>query len=108
MSQPCSSVADTIAPTADNTSKRTALPFVSSFCSTTRASLLALAMPTLHRAGVFPGLKFSPTLGSGTRSDPHDDTHAPHNERKFGNDPQLPAPVRPYRPFPSPPRPAFE
>jgi hypothetical protein len=42
------------------------LPFVSRFCSTTRASLFAAAKPTLHRTGVFyPGLKFSLTLGSG-------------------------------------------
>src|ERR1700731_3766762 len=45
MCQPCSSVADAIAPAAESTSKRAALPFVSCLCSATRVSLLALAMP---------------------------------------------------------------
>src|SRR5882724_6603662 len=50
---PCSTVAETTAPRAESTSNRAALPFVSRFCSTTRASLLAAAIPTLHRAGAF-------------------------------------------------------
>src|ERR1700682_2510521 len=50
--QPCSTFAETTAPRAESTSNRAALPFVSRFCSTTRVSLLAAVMPTLHRAGV--------------------------------------------------------
>ena len=53
MCHPCSIVADTIAPKADTINKRAALPFVSFFCSTTRASVPALAMPTPHRGGAF-------------------------------------------------------
>src|SRR5712664_4707202 len=50
---PCSTFAETTAPRAESTSNRAALPFVSRFCSTTRASLLVGAMPTLPRAGAF-------------------------------------------------------
>jgi hypothetical protein len=53
MYDPCSIVADTIAPKADRINKRAALPLVSFFCSTTRASVPALAMPTPHRDGAF-------------------------------------------------------
>src|SRR6266403_5212791 len=53
MCQPCSRVAETIAPKADRISNRAALLFVSRFCSTTRFSLLAVAKPTLHRGGAF-------------------------------------------------------
>src|SRR2546425_3272519 len=53
---PCSTVAETTAPRAESTSNRAALPFVSRFCSTTRASLLAAVRPTLHRAGLFLSL----------------------------------------------------
>jgi hypothetical protein len=49
---PRSIVAETIAPKAESASNRAALPFVSRFCSTTRASLLAAAVPTLYRAGI--------------------------------------------------------
>src|ERR1700719_2390701 len=59
MCQPCSSVADAIAPAADSTSKRAALPFVSCLCSATRVSLLALAMP--HSA---PRRRCLPALSS--------------------------------------------
>src|SRR6266478_9823867 len=105
---PCSTVAETTAPRAESTSNRAALPLVSRFCSTTRASVLTAAMPTLHRAGAFPELKFSPTLASGTPSGPHDDTHAPHNESKFAFDPRLPARVPQCKLFPSPQQSAFE
>src|SRR5260370_42156324 len=53
MCHPCSIVADAIAPKADKISNRAALPLVSFFCSTTRASVLAFAEPTLLRTGVF-------------------------------------------------------
>jgi len=49
-----------------------------------------LRCPLCIAPALFPGLKFSPTLGSGTQSALHDDTHARHNARKFGNGPQLP------------------
>src|SRR5229473_3134670 len=68
-----------------------------------------LAEPTLLRTGVlFPGLKFSLTRGSGTRSALHDDTHAPHNARKSGSDQQLQVRARQCTLFPSPPSSVFE
>src|ERR1700674_812493 len=108
MCQPCSSFADTIAPTAESSSNRTAVPFVSRFCSTTRVSLSPWRCPLRTAPAFFPGLKFSPTLGSGTQSALHDDTHALHNARKFGSDPRPPAPARPCTIFPSPPPSALE
>src|SRR6267378_3284464 len=47
---PFSAVAETTAPRAESTSNRAALPLVSRFCSTTRASLLAAVISTHHLA----------------------------------------------------------
>src|SRR5882672_6394280 len=47
---PCSTVAETTAPRAESTSNRAALPFISRFCSTTRASLLAAVRPCIAPA----------------------------------------------------------
>src|SRR5260370_6042115 len=71
MCHPCSIVADAIAPKADKISNRAALPLVSFFCSTTRASVLAFAEPTLLRTGVFFPALSSRQLAAQVHDLPH-------------------------------------
>ena len=71
------------------------------------SSRLCGAHSASHRR-FFPGLKFSPTRGSGTRSALHDDTHAPHNARKSGSGQQPQVRARQCTLFPSPPCSVFE
>jgi len=78
---PCSIVASQSRPRRTD-QQEGALPFVSFFCSTTRAQFSPLRCHSASAPALFPGLKFSPTLGSGTQSALHDDTHARHKRTK--------------------------